>query len=157
MGPPLGLGQIRPRAADVPAKWTKAVCKGLKLSLAMSKTEIEAPAYVSPMPGIWDGNLVAEFKKWGYRENSDEHGYLCDFDKHLNTSFAEQNLNINTRSSSNGGNNISYSVEHEYGDSVIKDANGEFPDPADQYNMVGELRLKVRLSVWCRFCSPNVD
>ncbi|KAF9693177.1 hypothetical protein EKO04_008813 [Ascochyta lentis] len=134
---------LSPRAIDVSAEWEKAWCKGSKLSQAMIKSEAEAAAYVTPVRSPWDGDLVQQFRKWGYRELENHRSELCDFgpDQHnLKRAFTE--LGIETASSVDGGPNHCFYVEHKYGPTVQRPPDGQWPEPNQQYYMVGEKRYR---------------
>lgn len=138
---------IQRRAIDIPAEWEKAWCRGSKLSFAMIKNEQQAAAYVTPVRSPWDGDLVRDFRTWGYREIKDHRSELCDFgpDQHdLKRAFGE--LGIGTASSIDGGPNHCYYVEHQYGSAVERPPN-RWPDPDDQYYIVGEKRYRVSSNV----------
>lgn len=146
--PPQHVAQpstLQPRTIDVPATWEAAWCRGSKLSQAMIKDEPQAAAYITPARSPWDGDLAQEFRIWGYREIKDHRSELCDFgpDQHnLERAFAE--LGIATASSVDGGPNHCFYVEHKYGATVQRPPNGQWPDPNQQYYMVGERRFRVR-------------
>ena len=130
------------RAVDVPAEWEKAWCKGGKLSQAMIRNEAEAAAYVTPVRSPWDGDLVQQFRVWGYREIENYRSDLCDFaDQNLKRAFTE--LGIETASSVDGGPNQCYYVEHKYGPTVQRPPTGQWPDPSQQYYMVDTKRYRV--------------
>jgi hypothetical protein len=135
---------LRARAVDVLAEWEKAWCKGGKLSQAMIKSEDQATAYVTPVRSQWDGDLISEFRTWGYREIENHRSELCDFgpDQH-NLKRAFTQLGIETASAADGGPNVCYYVEHKYGPTVQLLHNGQWPDPDQQYYMVGDKQYRV--------------
>ena len=139
------IHHLTPRAVDVPAEWEKAWCKGGKLSQAMIRNEAEAAAYVAPVRSPWDGDLVQQFRIWGYREIENHRSDLCDFaDQNLERAFTE--LGIDTASSVDGGPNQCYYVEHKYGPTVQRPPTGQWPDPNQQYYMVDTKRYRVSKS-----------
>lgn len=145
------LHHLKPRALNVAAEWEKAWCKGGKLSQAMIKSEAQAAAYVTPVRSPWDGDLVQQFKTWGYREIENHRSDLCDFgpDQHnIKRAFTE--LGIETASSADGGPNHCYYVEHKYGPTVQRPPDGQWPDPNQQYYMVGEKRYRVSIDAKIR-------
>lgn len=138
-------GPLESRAVNVAAEWEKAWCKGSKLAQAMIKNEDQATAYIMPVRSTWDGDLVKEFRTWGYREIENHRSELCDFgpDQHnLKRAFTE--LGIETASSGDGGPNHCFYVEHKNGPTVQRPPNGQWPDPDQQYYMVGDKRYRVR-------------
>lgn len=138
------LHQLESRAVNLPAEWAKAWCKGGKLSQAMVKSEAQAATYVTPVRSPWDGDLVRQFRTWGYREVENYRSELCDFgpDQHsLKRAFTE--LGIGTASSADGGPNHCYYVEHKYGPTVQLPPTGGWPEPEQQYYMVGDKRYRV--------------
>ncbi|KAJ8112784.1 hypothetical protein OPT61_g4923 [Boeremia exigua] len=134
---------LQSRAVDIDTEWEKAWCKGGKFSQAMIRNEDQAAAYVTPVRSPWDGNLVQQFRTWGYREIENHRSDLCDFgpDQH-NLQRAFTDLGIDTASSADGGPNQCFYVEHKYGPTVQRPPNGQWPDPSQQYYMVGEKRLR---------------
>ena len=141
---------LQPRFIDTPAEWEKAWCKGAKLALATIKNEDQAAAYIMPVRSPWDGDLREDFRTWGYREIPDYQSQMCDFgpEQHnLERAFAE--LRIGTTSSVDGGPNHCFYVEHKYGSAVQRPPNGLWPEPAQQYYMVGNKRYRVSCSKSC--------
>lgn len=136
---------LQSRAIDVKAEWAKTWCKGGKFAQAMIKDEHAAAAYVTPVCSSWDGELIQQFRTWGYREIENYRSELCDFgpDQHqLQRAFAE--LGIGTASSVDGGPNRCFYVEHKYGPTVQRPPNGQWPEPNQQYYMVGDRKYRVR-------------
>jgi hypothetical protein len=136
--------RLQSRAVDVKAEWTKAWCKGSKFAQAMIKNEDAAAAYVTPVRSAWDGELVQQFRTWGYREIENHRSELCDFgkDQHiLQRAFAE--LGIGTASSVDSGPNHCFHVEHKYGPTVQRPPSGQWPEPSQQYYMVGDKKYRV--------------
>jgi hypothetical protein len=110
----------------------------------MVKNEDAAAAYMTPVRSPWDGGLVQQFRTWGYREIENHRSELCDFgpDQHnLQRAFAE--LGIGTASSADGGPNHCFYVEHKYGPTVQRPPSGQWPEPNQQYYMVGPKRYRV--------------
>lgn len=147
---PLAVSQAEPnlrlyhRAVDVEAEWEKAWCKGAKLSQVMIKDEAQAVTYVTPLCSRWDGPLTTEFERWGYSEMSYGRDFLCDFgrDNHqLETAFKA--LNMNTRSTADGGPNKCYNIEHQNGTTIICDPGNEWPPVDRQYYDKGGRRLRT--------------
>jgi hypothetical protein len=136
---------IQPRAVDLQAEWAKAWCKGSKLSMAMIKPEAEASNFLTPIRSPWDGDMAAEFATWGYREVPNYRDELCDFgpDQH-HIARAFQDLGMDTRSAGNGGPNHCHHVEHQYGPTVERGPNGQWPHPNDQWYTANGRRLRVR-------------
>ena len=148
---------LKPRAVDLPAEWEKAWCKGGKFSQAMIKNEDQAAAYVTPVRSPWDGDLVQQFRIWGYREIENYRSELCDFgpsQHNLKRAFTE--LGIETASSVDGGPNHCFYVEHKYGPTVQRPPNGQWPDPNQQYYKVGDKRYRVSTDPTFR-CSVHTD
>jgi hypothetical protein len=138
---------LQPRFIDTPAEWEKAWCKGAMLVQATIKNEDQAAAYITPVRSSWDGDLKEDFRTWGYREIPDHQSQMCDFgpEQHnLERAFAE--LGIGTASSIDGGPNNCFYVEHKYGATVQRLPNGLWPDPGQQYYMVGTKRYRVSCS-----------
>ncbi|KAJ4376870.1 hypothetical protein N0V86_006306 [Didymella sp. IMI 355093] len=109
----------------------------------MVKNEDVTAAYVTPVRSPWDGGLVQQFRTWGYREIENRRSELCDFgpDQHnLQRAFAE--LEIGTASSADGGPNHCFYVEHKYGPTVQRPSSGKWPEPNQQYYMVGPKRYR---------------
>lgn len=132
---------------DTHAEWETAWCKGAKLALATIKNEDQAAAYIMPVRSPWDGDLKEDFRTWGYREIPNHQSQMCDFgpEQHnLERAFAE--LGIGTASSVDGGPNHYFYVEHKYGSAVQRLPNGQWPDPDQQYYMVGNKRYRVSCS-----------
>lgn len=135
---------FEPRAVNIAAEWDKAWCRGGKFTQAMIKNEEAAAAYVMPVRSPWDGDLVQQFRTWGYREIENHRSDLCDFgpDQHnLKRAFTE--LGIETTSSADGGPKHCFYVEHKYGSTVQRPPSGQWPDPDQQYYMVGVKRYRV--------------
>lgn len=140
------LHHLRSRAVNVPVEWGKSWCKGGKLAQAMIKSESQAAPYISPVRSPWDGDLVEDLQKWGYREIENHRSNLCDFgtDQHnLKRAFTE--LGIETASSADGGPNYCYYVEHMYGPTVQRPPDGAWPEPSQQYYVVDGKRYRVSL------------
>ncbi|KAF3039950.1 hypothetical protein E8E12_008925 [Didymella heteroderae] len=141
--PPQGIHHLQPRSVDVRAEWEKAWCKGGKFAQAMVKDEDAAAAYVTPVRSTWDGDLVHQFRTWGYREIANHRSELCDFgpnQHNLQRAFTE--LGIGIPSSVDGGPNHCFYVEHKYGPAVQRPPDGQWPDPNQQYYMVGSKRYR---------------
>lgn len=111
----------------------------------MIRSEGAAAAYVTPVRSPWDGLLVQQFRTWGYREIENHRGELCDFgpkQHQIQRAFAD--LGIGTASSVDSGPNQCFYVEHKYGPTVQRPPNGQWPEPNQQYYMVGSKRYRVR-------------
>jgi hypothetical protein len=140
--------RLQSRAIDVKAEWAKAWCKGGKFAQATIKNEDAAAAYVTPVRSTWDGDLIQQFRMWGYREIENHGSELYDFgpDQHqLQRAFAE--LGIGTASSVDGGPNHCFYVEHKYGPTVQRPPSGQWPEPNQQCYMVGDRKHRVRARI----------
>jgi hypothetical protein len=136
------------RAVDVHTEWSKALCKGIRLTQAMIVTEEKALEFVTPVRSQWTGDLVEEFKTWGYREMPGARDLRCDFGPETHDlERAFKAMGIDTRSSSEGGPNVCYHIEHLYGPAVIKKPDGRWPKPEEQTYKVNrkEYRVSSRL------------
>ncbi|KAJ4311116.1 Mitochondrial import inner membrane translocase subunit tim8 [Neodidymelliopsis sp. IMI 364377] len=120
------------------AIWCKARSRGTSLIKAMMMNDAEAAAMLS-WPYIespWDGDLRAEFRKWGYSDNDEDHevvDYECDFSNKLDLAGIFRDLQIDPRSSGIDGPNQCFYIQHENGPTVIRDKNGALPGAMDQY------------------------
>jgi hypothetical protein len=134
---------LQSRTVDLPSEWNKAWCKGEKLVQGMIRDEAQAAPFVTPVTSKWDGNLVSEFKTWGYSEDSASKEHLCDFavQHHLQDAFKD--LGMDTRSSVDGGPNQCFHIEHANGPAVIRDPSNEMSEPGKQYYRVGARKLRV--------------
>ncbi|KAF2034982.1 hypothetical protein EK21DRAFT_55359, partial [Setomelanomma holmii] len=123
--------------------WDKALCKGAKLHQAMLKNQAQAHAFVRPVRSPWDGDLVAEFRTWGYKEVPGYRAELCDFGKDvhvLQRAFGE--LGISTLNPADGGPNTCYHVEHKDGPTVKRDKDRQLPNAYKQYCKAGSRTLR---------------
>jgi hypothetical protein len=138
------LSYLHSRAVDLSAEWEKAWCKGSKLTLGMIKPESQASSFITPVRSPWDGDLVSDFRTWGYRELPGHRDSLCDFgpDQH-NLQRAFKDMDIETTSSAEGGPNKCFHVEHKYGPMVERNPSGQWPEPGNQWYSVGSRRMRV--------------
>jgi hypothetical protein len=114
---------------DIDAVWTKAVCKGQKLFQAMTVDEDAAARFITPMPSPFDGNMVKEFREWGYKDSDPgEKDDECDFDEDHKLKNAFRALGIDTRSSGDHGPNECFQVDHRDADIVHLDKDGKVPE-----------------------------
>jgi len=139
--------RLRSRAFDLPFEWNKAWCKGGKLLQAMIKDEAQATPFVDPVRSKWDGDLRSPFRTWGYNEVTEEYDYLCYFGPGIkgghNVQRAFEELGIGIESSSKGGPNQCFHIEHMNGPTVIRPPSNEMPPEDDQFYNAGGRRLKV--------------
>jgi hypothetical protein len=135
-------------ALDLEAEWEKAWCRGSKLTMGMMKSEASAATFITPVRSRWDGDLITDFRVWGYRERPGHRNDLCDFgpDQH-NLARAFRDMGIETTSSADGGPNKCFHVEHMYGVTVEMKPDGGWPAPGEQWYTVGNRRLRVRYFV----------
>ncbi|KAF1361444.1 hypothetical protein EJ07DRAFT_164491 [Lizonia empirigonia] len=122
----------------------------------MIKSESQAAPYIFPVRSPWDGDLVQEFQKWGYREIENHRSNLCDFgpDEHnLKRAFTE--LGIETASSADGGPNHCYYVEHKYAPTVQRPPDGPWPEPSQQYYVVDGKRYRETQAYSTIGVNPN--
>lgn len=138
--------RLDPRAVDIKAEWEKAWCKGAKLAMGIIKPEAQAQSFVTPVRSPWDGDLRADFAKWGYREIPGKRDDLCDFgpDQH-NIARAFEDLGIDTTPAACGGPNQCFHIEHKYGPTVDMDPSGQWPAPKDQWYRADGRKLRVRI------------
>jgi hypothetical protein len=130
------------------AIWCKAKSRGISLIKAMMMNDVEAATMLS-WPYIqspWDGDLKAEFRKWGYLDDDEDHelvDYECDFSNKLDMSGTFRDLQIDPRSRGIDGPNQCFLIQHENGPAVIRDENGAVPDAMDQYYNADGRRYRV--------------
>jgi hypothetical protein len=114
---------------DIDAVWTKAVCKGQKLFQAMTVNEDAAARFITPMPSPFDGDMVKEFREWGYMESDvGDKDDECDFDRWHRLKNAFRALSIDTRSAGEHGPNECFQVDHRDADIVHLDKDGKVPE-----------------------------
>jgi hypothetical protein len=135
----VGVHHLQSRAINLQAEWSKALCKGVRLTQGMIVDEDKAAKFVTPVRSRWGGDLVQEFTTWGYREVPGARDSRCDFgpDVHeLQRAFAT--MGIDPRPASDGGPNACYHIEHMYGPAVIRNPDGGWPKPEKQTYRVAE-------------------
>jgi hypothetical protein len=140
----VGAHHLQSRAINLQAEWSKALCKGVRLTQGMIVDEGKAAEFVTPVRSRWSGDLAQEFMTWGYREVPSARDSRCDFgpDVHeLQRAFAT--MGIDPRPASEGGPNACYHVEHMYGPAVIRSPDGSWPKPEEQTYRVTEKVYRV--------------
>jgi hypothetical protein len=140
----VGVHHLQSRAINLQVEWSKALCKGVRLTQGMIVDEKKAAEFVTPVRSQWGGDLVQEFRTWGYREVPGARDSRCDFgpDVHeLQRAFAT--MGIDPRPASDGGPNVCYHVEHMYGPAVIRNPDGGWPKPEEQTYRVAEKVYRV--------------
>ena len=138
------IHHLQSRAVNVEAEWSKALCKGVRLTQGMLVSEKKAAEFVTPVRSQWSGDLVQEFRTWGYRELTGARDSRCNFgpETHeLQRAFAA--MGIDPRPSSEGGPNVCFHVEHVYGPAVIMKPDGRWPKPEQQTYKVAEKVYRV--------------
>jgi hypothetical protein len=145
-----GVHYIRPRAIDLEAEWSKALCKGVRLTQCMIVNEEKAAEFVTPVRSRWIGDLAGEFRTWGYREVVGSRDSRCDFGPNVHElQRAFLAMGIDPRPSSEGGPNICYHVEHAYGPAIIRKPDGGWPKPEQQtYQVDGKIYRASGLTIF---------
>ena len=96
-------------------EWEKTVDRGRRLDLAMRLSTPEGSSYINPIQSPWDGTLVREMKKWGYRDgyNEEHNSHECDFaDRVPRLVPVFEDLKMNAMSKEEGGDNQCFYFQH---------------------------------------------
>lgn len=149
-----------PQTPDTNTPYGKAWCKGGRLMTGMTLDNERAKTHIRPMPSLWAGDLVAEMRLWGWKDESNMNGLdaECDFDYVHDLGRAFKSLGINPESQGDGGPNTCYRAVHQNGPTVIRGPppKNELPDLLDQRYKVGDKVYQVG-SPYVPHCSHRTD
>ncbi|KAI4645724.1 hypothetical protein J4E93_005302 [Alternaria ventricosa] len=105
-------------------EYEKAICRGQKLFLAMTRDGNQGTRYIDPLHSPWDGSLEAEGLKWAWDMWEDEDSWCAFGHRGMTTAF--KGLSISDKSLDDGGDNQCFSAFHYNSPAVLFDPKDPF-------------------------------
>jgi hypothetical protein len=100
-------------------EYSKTVCRGTKLFLAMTHDGNQGTRYINPLASPWDGNLEKEGLEWAWDLWEEEDAWCTFNEEGLSSAF--KSLGISDKSVDDGGDNMCYSAFHYNSPAILFD------------------------------------